>query len=300
MIEVAALEGSPPQGIPAAHLCEIGEMAVRCRDQIFDLLVRLSQRPSFEGFLQTPELAPHLWESLVTDPDPFMMSLDFLVTDEGVRLARVVGPWASLPQALQRDVGLRKELSGYIKRRFAPDGLVAVRSLDYGSRFGDGVILTRAITNAGMDAQAADLNADWDDAAELSGAWMQAPLFGAMAGMFSLPPENVRLFAPLWTSLLDEPGLLVYLHRAYEDEECYGPATFTPMGRTIGEQTGVQVRRAMGVHQDLGYLARPERLDLLRYFVDDERVLGCSVLRDAQLRHAASGVVTGVVAQWEP
>lgn len=299
MSAIAEDEASSAQEMQRERLIEIGHVAERCRDHIFDLLVRLSRRRIIEGFAQNPETTPYLWETLETDPDPFMMSLDFQVNHEGIRLARVVGPWACLPQAMHQDKLFRAYVSEYLRRRFVGNGMVAVRTLDYGAPYGDGYALTRAVGNAGKSSQWADLNSDWSDAAELSGAWFQAPLFAAVSGLFALPPESVPLLAPLWTSLLDEPALMVYLRRAYPYEPTYGNAEFDPGGRTIVDQTGIKTNRPVGIRQDLGYETDPERMELLRYFVDDERVLGCSILREAQLKHAASGIVIGVTPQWE-
>ena len=298
MIETAAMNGVATHAVPVDYLREVGEISQRCRDQIFDLLVRLSQQPTIDGLSLSPELVPDVWDSLDHDPDPFLMGLDFYLSEQGPRLARVVGPWACLPQAIHQDHDLRLELSRYLQRRFGPNGMISIRTLDYGSPYGDGRVLAKAANDAGFEAQWAHLTADWLDSRELKGAWVQAPLVGAQAGLFSMPPADLPLFAPLWTMLLDEPGLMVYLAQVYPQEEVYGNAWFGLEGRTLMDQTGVPMNATAGVIQDLGYSAPTSRLDLVRYFVDDERVLGCSMLQDAQLRHAASGVVTGVKPQW--
>lgn len=282
---------------PQPPLVQLREVAQQVRDEIMDLLIRLSATDRLTGWAQTPEQMPDIWASLHDDSEQYMFALDFIEVGGIYRLARIAAPWSMTSRISMLDPDFRQALGRYLLRRNPSAARIAVRtniwspgspSMAHG--------IAKAACSAELDVQIGTLDAEWPDADEIDLAWIDAPHLSSIVGATRAPPDGVRLANPLWTSLLDEPALLNALYCAYPGAGHYLPTQLLPAGGlTVGSITNTDITCEPTVAFAEPFQNAVAEIDsLLRVYVDNESVMGEFTLRRAQLANLNVGDIEQV------
>ena len=151
--------------------------------------------------------------------------------------------------------------------------------------------LMGAIEAAGLTSQFKSVEGDWNDYRSIGGYCLLGnEVAEAIRGW--RPASGIRPTFPVWQSILDEPGLLLCLSKAYPHDAHYPVATIADNGRTLADGTGISMRNVPEINVGGPMISLDAPKPIYRAYVSQGGVWGLIRISNASIRDSFSGAMS--------